>query len=144
MSDVLLKCVRDQGKLRVRILSKGYYRNANCQFPTALRVEGRHYSVPPNAITLITSRGKYFYSVTKKPLIKIVDDAEVAVLELSALTVYEDASMSECAICFANPKSIIMVPCGHFYTCDVCTSQLRKCPICREDIKSTINKSLMD
>jgi len=144
MTDVLLKCVAQGGKLRVRILSNGYYKDSNVQFPRALRVEGCHYRVPPNAISLITTRGKYFYSVTKKPLIKIVEEVDVMAFVLDNLKVYEDASTCECAICFANPKSIVMVPCGHFYTCEVCTSQLKQCPICRAPITSTINKSLMD
>ena len=50
MSDqqVYLECVREKSKLRVRIISPGYYSDANCQFPRAIRVEGRKYSVPPS------------------------------------------------------------------------------------------------
>lgn len=69
MSEIVfveLICVKKDGKLRVRILSEGYYNDANCQFPKDLRVENRRFRVPVANVNLITMKGKYYYSVKKK------------------------------------------------------------------------------
>lgn len=140
MSEVLLKCVKTGSKLRVRIVSPGYFNDSNCQFPRDLRVEGRMYKVPPEAITLAESKnGNYFYRI-KKGQIDIFNDPDL----LKTMTIFEDASLSECAICFEAPKDSVIVPCGHFYTCKPCSAKLQKCPICRGGITSIIDKSQMD
>ena len=64
-TSVRLKCVKIGSKLRVRILTPGYFTNANCQFPRDLREEGRLYDVTPDAINLITSSTNY-YKIKKK------------------------------------------------------------------------------
>ncbi len=132
---VELQCVKEGSKLRVRILSPGYYRDANCQFPRDLRVEGRHYRVRPESISLITSRGKYYYSVRNCSSIEIVEHT------IESLRVYEDADTQECAICMAAPKDSVMYPCGHYYTCNACCKQLSSCPICRQKFTQIIPKA---
>lgn len=142
MSEVLLKCVKEGSKLRVKIVSSGYFNDSNCQFPRDLRAEGRMYKVPPESITLASSKnGNYFYRV-KKGQIEVVNLVDPEVLK--KMTVFEDASLSECAICFEAPKDTVIVPCGHFYTCKPCSSKLQRCPICRGGITSIIDKSQMD
>ncbi|NEQ70085.1 MAG: VWA domain-containing protein [Symploca sp. SIO2D2] len=42
---VLVKCVREKGKLRVRVISEGYNQDFNVQFPRRLREEGATYLV---------------------------------------------------------------------------------------------------
>lgn len=42
---VLLKCIKEGSKLRVRVLSEGYEKNWNVQFPKNLRKEGTQYLV---------------------------------------------------------------------------------------------------
>ena len=42
---VVLKCVKEGGKLRVRIESDGYHQNWNVQFPKDLRTDGARYLV---------------------------------------------------------------------------------------------------
>lgn len=44
-SGVLVKCIREGGKLRVRVVSEGYDPNLNVQFPRAIREEGASYVV---------------------------------------------------------------------------------------------------
>lgn len=135
MEEVELECIKIGPKLRIRIVSSGYYRDANCQFPRDLRVEGRHYKVPRNSISLITTRGKYYYSITSRGSIQVIDT------DLHALKVYEDADTIDCAICMALPKDSVMYPCGHFYTCDECSKKLATCPICRQKITQIIPKA---
>lgn len=43
---VRLKCVKEKGKLRVKIVSQGYHHDDNCQFPRNIRQEGNEYLVP--------------------------------------------------------------------------------------------------
>jgi len=42
---VLVKCLREKGKLRVRVISEGYNQDFNVQFPRRLREEGATYLV---------------------------------------------------------------------------------------------------
>jgi hypothetical protein len=143
---IRLKCVKDAGQLRIRIITPGYYREANCQFPRDLRVEGRLYDVDVNAIKLITSRGKYFYSVRQKSAIKVLTPEQLqeeTIANLANMSIYEDTTTNDCTICMEAPKAIIIIPCGHYYTCSECTSRLDKCPICRCEISQRINKSDM-
>jgi Ca-activated chloride channel family protein len=44
-SGVELHCVREGGKLRVKVISEGYDANKNVQFPRAIRAEGARYVV---------------------------------------------------------------------------------------------------
>lgn len=52
MDNVYLKCIKESGKLRVKIISPGYNQNANCQFPRDMRVENRVFCVPANNISV--------------------------------------------------------------------------------------------
>jgi hypothetical protein len=141
---IRLKCIKIHNKLRVRIISPGYYNNANCQFPRDLRVEGRLYDVDPSAINLVTRTTNY-YSITKKLAITIISDIDSITDDFknSNITVFEDNSEEDCAICMVNEKCIIIIPCGHYYTCAECTKKINKCPICRRGFTKTITKSEM-
>lgn len=45
-----------------------------------------------------------------------------------------------CVICFTEPRSCIIMDCGHVCCCYSCYEGLvqRKCPICRKDIKRVL------
>lgn len=133
-----LECVKVKSKLRVRITSAGYYKDANCMFPKDLRVEGRKYKCKSYDVNLITSRGKYYYTISKAGV------EVIAEVDLANLKIYEDTTSDECAICMSEPKSVIVNPCGHYYMCGTCGTSVRACPICRGSITSLVNKSDMD
>lgn len=133
---VELICINEKGKLRVKIITNGYYNDANCQFPKKIRLEGRKYKVNKVHVKLITQRGKYFYSIKTKD-IQILDED----IDLSNLKIYENPDI-ECIICMVNAKNRIF-NCGHYYCCDVCASRITKCPICREVITNIIDSNLM-
>jgi hypothetical protein len=143
---VILECVKEGSKLRVKMKTPGYLVDANCQFPRDLRIEGRKFKVPTSHIKLMTQSGKYFYSVKNKSVIQIITDDELAektIEEMIANTrVYEDTDIMECSVCLCNEKSIVFIPCGHFYTCRECSGQLKTCPICRAEITESIDKAL--
>jgi hypothetical protein len=138
---VFLKCVKVRSKLRVRIISPGYYSENNCQFPRDIRQDGIYYSVPASTVKLITLRGRYYYQI-KKGDIQILTEAPV--LPVPKVKVFEDAEQEECMICYDGPKTSVFIPCGHFYTCQSCASKCQRCPICRSKIDNFIDKKEMD
>lgn len=139
---VYLQCIKQCSKLRVRIVSPGYYSDANCQFPRNLRAEGTMYTVPIEDIRLVYTRSKYFYSVRSKNIVVVNNDQSKVSIPPN-LVIYQDQGSDECAICLDQPKDTIINPCGHFYTCHACCSKLEKCPICRTKIISKIDKKLI-
>ena len=145
---VLLECVQEGSKLRVKMKSPGYLINSNCQFPRDLRVAGRKFKVPVAYVKLMTQHGKYFYSIKNKSVIQIISDEETQQINLDNIKqntkIYEDASTNECAVCLCSEKDTVFIPCGHFYTCNVCAGQLKTCPICRANITDRINKAMFD
>jgi hypothetical protein len=40
-----------------------------------------------------------------------------------------------CVICKSNSAEVLLLPCKHFATCAICTSNIYCCPLCREIIK---------
>jgi hypothetical protein len=139
-NEVILKCVQQGSKLRVRIVTKGFYNDANCQFPKNIRKVGRMYKVHVRDVVLASgSSGRYFYRV--KSGITVLDDKDVTV---TSIIVFEDKTDTDCAVCLCVPKTTVIVPCGHFYTCMPCAQKLDKCPICRGDIQKLIDKTSMD
>ena len=144
---VILKCIKEGSRLRVRILNQGYYNNANCQFPKNIRLEGRYYKVSPKYITLITRTNKYFYNV-KNVNIEILDNYDENNVNMmdkaffENITIYEDSDNNECCICLDSQKDSVFIPCGHYYCCMNCAHRIEKCPICRSSISNFINKEL--
>jgi|LakMenEpi03Aug12_release.lakeMendotaPanAssembly.Ray.scaffolds.fasta_scaffold205335_1 hypothetical protein len=138
---ILLKCVAEGRRLRVRILSPGYFSEANCQFPRNLRAEGRFYQVDSTGITLASGpAGKFFYRVRGD--IKIVDDLTQLEniqsvvkqeLQVSVEQVFDSGTV-ECVVCLEDPKTLVMVPCGHYCLCATCKTKIFKCPLCRQAI----------
>ncbi|GLE09075.1 hypothetical protein PINS_up020664 [Pythium insidiosum] len=162
--DVHLRCTRQGGKLRVQIISRGYFNQANCQFPRAIRAEGRVYAVPPSSIRLAQSaKGTYFYRVSQP--IKVLEgdageedddggdkqDEEGETKRKGGkkrsrpvekpVKVFDCEDEPECVVCLDADKQRICVPCGHYCMCKACVDLLvtpKKCPLCRTAIKTTI------
>jgi len=142
---VILECVEEGSKLRVKMKSPGYLINSNCQFPRDLRIAGRKFKVPVADVKLMSQRGKYFYSIKKKTNIEIISDiTEILRDNLKNMKIYEDVETSDCAVCLYETKNIVFIPCGHFYTCKSCSGRLKTCPICRVNISECIDKNLFD
>jgi len=151
MSSVVLECVSEGARLRMRIQSyegrdgdvhhNVYNHEFNCQFPKALRARGRRFRVPAANVSL---RGggarKHFYNVRPEGF-SIIDDGAAAPASASSETgrnVYVYASCVECAVCLAAPSSVVFIPCGHLACCEACGVKLRNCCICRTPISNTV------
>ena len=70
-----------------------------------------------------------------------------ASLATSALTVFakrqegivEAAQQAgECVICLEELRTTALIPCGHRAVCDTCAGDMKKCPLCRRDVTSTL------
>ncbi|WAR09014.1 PIAP-like protein, partial [Mya arenaria] len=42
-----------------------------------------------------------------------------------------------CKVCLDLDACVVFLPCGHMVTCEECAPAMRKCPICRSDIRGT-------
>lgn len=134
---VLLKCVKEKGKLRVKIISPGYNHTANCQFPRNLRQEDRTFSVPIQDIKFAQGPRQAFFYRVKKDNIKIIDVDE----KISPDTIYEDEDEPDCVVCMSNSKSTVFIPCGHYSLCEMCSEKIQnKCPICRTAITKMVRR----
>ncbi|XP_055895870.1 uncharacterized protein LOC106054167 isoform X2 [Biomphalaria glabrata] len=49
----------------------------------------------------------------------------------------------QCKICMEVDARMTFVPCGHLVSCEVCSSQLKQCPMCRSDIEKVVKTYLV-
>ena len=140
MSKVILTCVKENRKLRIRfhsfkndkdeIFTNVYNNEYNCRFPRDIRKEGAFYEIGPNDITLQKTDNKKPFYIIKKQNIK---NCSVNISDFKLFKV------DECVICLDNDTDIAFLPCGHVCTCSECScmSKLHKCPLCRRPINDT-------
>lgn len=143
---VKLRCVKIQGKLRVRITSVGYNNDANCQFPRAIRQEGREYTAPSSSITFSEGANlKFFYRV-KKSQITIVDEIDtIDTIDTIEKVFGDDDVDNDCIVCMDNQKDVVFAMCGHYCCCNACATSIKngkqsKCPMCRQDIVQIVKR----
>jgi len=145
---VVLQCVRDRGKLRIRfkqcidhsgrVYYNSYDNNYNCRFPRGIRVEGRLYKIPCNDISLV-KRGKQreFYHIKTKNITVLNEKAKDP---MKNVKIYD---AGKCVICMEAPSEKINLPCGHKCACDACSIQVQRttntCPLCRRIIESVMD-----
>lgn len=141
-SSVFLKCIKEGSRLRVRIITPGYYNDANCQFPRKIRFDGRKYKCSSEDVKLAKGpRGKYFYRINTKN-IQILDHID----EKINIKVYGDDDSSECIVCMDANKDVVFAPCGHYCSCSKCANNIynsynQKCPMCRASIIMLVERN---
>jgi hypothetical protein len=148
MSKVILKCVKEHNKLRIKfhscinpdgnIYHNAYNNSYNCRFPKNIRKEGCYYEISSEYISLSENGGTPYYIVKSNRII-ILDDNYVEEDVENEIVVF-DADI--CVICLTEDTEIIFTPCGHKCVCNNCAIQMKKtnkCPICRGNIKSYLN-----
>lgn len=129
---VTFQCVKVGSKLRIRIISPGYNKEANCQFPRNIRVENATYTAPLTDISFSeNAQRKFFYRVNK---------SNIKQNNIQIQVIYEEDDVT-CVICFENEKSVVFATCGHYCCCEICSLQLKnKCPICRANIVQIVKR----
>lgn len=147
MSYVLLQCVKEKSKLKVKMLSsQPFIKGINCQFPRQIREEGKYYVVKSEAIKL---KGN-FYSAMQKDIIvcqtfdmneikKYINDL-VATEKVKPLQIFGEDDDKECVICMSEEKNSVFSPCGHYMTCGSCATKCKICPICRAKVVSILRR----
>lgn len=139
--EVIFKCVSENRRLRVRIISNGYNSEANCQFPRAIRREGAYYKAPRTAVNFSRGpRGKFFYRVTASLVRQLSEAPTEEEKEIKINNIY-DSGEEDCCICMVEVKSVVFSPCGHYTSCYECATKLQsKCPICRGNIEVIVKR----
>lgn len=164
VSLVYMECIREGSKLRIKITSPGFHREANCQCPRNIRVEGMKYSVPSNAISFSEGPGRKFFYRISGASIKPVSDADMPLQQpISKVNkvnkvdknskvgkigkvdkVFENEADVDCVICMCNEKDVVFARCGHYVCCEECSMTIfktsKKCPICRSRIDGVIKR----
>ena len=49
----------------------------------------------------------------------------------------QERDKSLCIICLDTPREVLLKPCKHYCSCSSCTSSIRECPICKQQIRET-------
>lgn len=142
---IILRCVKEGNKLRIKVVSPGYSQHANCQFPKDIRVENCEYTVPKSDCVMANTKNKFFYRI-KKNNIKILKPSLIP----ADFKVYGEEELHECAVCMTNLedqpslKFVILVKCGHYALCEACAHHCfinsNTCPLCRTKIDQIITK----
>ncbi len=139
MAYVILKCISENAKLRIRfhayvnadnVTLNPYNDKYNCRFPRHLRTLGKFYRVPASDVSL-NSKNKPFYCVKPKN-IQVLDSYD------STSQIY---SAEQCVICFDCVPEVTFLPCGHNITCANCYDRYKvskddcpDCPLCRQNV----------
>eukprot|EP00438_Fugacium_kawagutii_P032487 Skav233887 [mRNA] locus=scaffold435:139642:140760:- [translate_table: standard] len=65
-------------------------------------------------------------------------DSPSLVVDVQGIFGFEDDGESDCMICYARPKNVLLLPCRHCSVCHSCLRSLRdeKCPLCRSSFCS--------
>jgi hypothetical protein len=49
-----------------------------------------------------------------------------------------DTDLALCTVCMDRAPNVVMVPCGHFFSCEACGKSLKNCAICRAEVKQVL------
>lgn len=136
----IVECRKISGKLRARIITPGYRKECNCQFPRSIREDGAQFKVPYAAITLkqFSNSGRYFYTISGSNFERILQHADAQPEKIYAA--------EECVVCMCAAVEKVIVPCGHACLCATCAKvpALKNCPICRGKMNIIIDFAQID
>ena len=152
---ILLTCVSEKGKLRIRfhcfinekneIYNNVYNNEYNCMFPKDMRTLGAFYKVNNGDIKLTVSEKKGPYYSIKHSQIEVISKEKAELLmrpkevDISTIRIFD---AGECVICLSSASTIVFLPCAHRCTCAECADVLRNtkhyCPVCRQEVKQDI------
>ena len=148
MEYVLLQCVKEKGKLRVKMISSHpFIKGMNCQFPRGIRRESLYYVVRANAVSL---KGNFYSAMQKDCVVAMTHDIDevrrfidTAVRDNELLVpakIFGDEE-GECVVCLYDEKTQVFSPCGHFITCKECAGMTKVCPLCRANVVCVLDRA---
>jgi hypothetical protein len=151
MSKIILQCIKENSKLRIRfycfideenkVYKNSYNNNYNCQFPKDIRQEGLFYEIPSSDLS-ISSTATPFYKVKKGNIKILSQEPNFSQSEENNIKLpFKIYTVEECVCCLDKVPDIVITPCGHNCICRTCSLNLlqRKCPICRNNASSFIS-----
>lgn len=91
-------------------------------------------------------KNEYVFTVNdgldiKKPKTKFTDNLCKLLSRKSTQLLQENRRLKEerlCKICLDREITIVLIPCGHFVSCNYCSSSISNCPICRSSINEFV------
>lgn len=127
-----------------------YNNDYNCQFPRAIRQEGRFFEVGSDDLMLVAAGGKTPFYRIKTTNIRILaggpntgavggdNEADAAVERPDQIF-----EVNECVICMGGAPEEIFIPCAHLCVCSDCYADIKGskaalCPLCRRNITTAI------
>jgi len=156
---IILKCLHDHGKLRVKfhcfinsenvVFTNVYNNNYNCTFPKDIRKSGAYYKIDDGDIKVSGIESKTpFYSIKRKNIV-VMTEEEVqdiitpeTAINLAGMTIFD---AGECVICLSAESEYVFIPCAHSCICGSCNDRLKlgkyNCPVCRTKIERAICKN---
>lgn len=133
---LLVQCVEEENRIKVKIISPGYSNKLNCTFPAHLKIKGALYSI--KSMDLKLSSNSKFYVIKNKR--KTIHRIRAWPLERKI------HAEETCVICLTNKVCCVLLGCGHLCFCFgcfvkyvnnalICNCGCQKkhpdCPICR-------------
>jgi len=161
---IILQCIAKGGKLRIRfhsyvdeegkIFTNVYDNSYNCQFPRAIRQEGRFFEIPDHDMCLHDSTASSPFYRVKKNNIRILSDEESEKFrdiknEISVttrqkktdtlpvgsskkkeeddidLSTFKVYEVIECVVCLSVESNVIFIPCAHRCVCNDCYNGIK-------------------
>ena len=152
MSKIILKCVNESGKLRIRfhcfinnetgeIYRNSYNNTYNCQFPKNIRTLNTYYEIPSQNLSLSMIGQTYFYKVKNKNIVILDHEPDLNnMINTSQEINFKVFTVEECVCCMDKVPDVVITGCGHQCLCEECSIKLTRkiCPICRDTIKGFI------
>lgn len=106
---ILLRCVKENNILKVKIVNNGYSNKLNCAFPSYLKEEGAVFFIKSREVKLSVN-SKYYTVKNKKSLTKIRYWPKETAIHVE----------EKCVICLTNKACCVLLECGHMCFCMMC------------------------
>lgn len=65
----------------------------------------------------------------------VLDLQQEISMEKARREVSANENDDNCIVCFAAPRAVVLLDCGHFVVCGNCAASLKICPICRKKVR---------
>jgi hypothetical protein len=138
---IRIKCFNDQRKLRYRVITPGYSHDAAVTLTKNLRNFNREVLIPRKGLYLREGTQGYYYQLSM-PLLDFLTPLDRPTdPDLEMPTDYDRQVCWTCKLKRAELK--IFAPCGHRFSCTICSDKWETCPICNTPIEKKIGNMML-